>query len=362
MANAELTYDAGPLGRRAGPFAAEDSTDRELLERFFRGQDEAGFQALVRRHGPLVLKVCRRILHQEQDAEDAFQATFLVLARRGGSLVNPDLLGSWLYGVAFRIARRIRTRGARRRAQERHGVSVPRAEEPAVDLVWREWRAVLDEELNRLPDKYRLPLVMCYLQGLTNAEAARRLGWPVGSMSYLLARGRELLRVRLGGRQREAPAGLPALLLALEPGGGPVSESLVAATAHAALGLIRGRSGVGVLGSEHVAALVKAAPRGPSFGPHRLSHALLLLALAAALAVGGALLLRLPEGPGRAHSKESGRMEARPPGWLPHALTASSGKAGCPSRLSPRRVSPREGAAQAKLLSAVNSAGALPSR
>jgi RNA polymerase sigma factor (sigma-70 family) len=363
MANAELTSYPGPQAQRKGPFAVEGPTDRELLERFFRDQDEAGFKALVRRHGPLVLRVCRRVLHQEQDAEDAFQATFLVLARRGGSLVNPELLGSWLYGVAYRIARKIRNQAARRRAQERQGTALTQAEVPPADLAWREMRSALDEELNRLPDKYRLPLVLCYLQGLTNAEAARRLGWPVGSMSYLLARGRELLRGRLRGRHRGAPAGFPAFLLALEPGGGPVSEGLIGSTAHAAVRLVRGQFAAGVPGSERLAALLREAPRGPSLGSHRLRHTLLLLVLASALTIGGTLLLWLPAGPVPARARESGRMEARPPGWLPHALTAvSSGKSVGPSRISSRRVCLRKGESPSEPLSSTDSAVASPSR
>ena len=313
MVNAELTRGRGISGQLHGPPDAKDQTDRELLERFFRGQDEAGFKTLVRRHGPRVLSVCRRVLHHEQDAEDAFQATFLVLARRGGSLANPELLGSWLYGVAHRIAMKIRARVARRRAQERYGASLNHAEEPLVDLAWRELRSALDEELNRLPDKYRLPLVLCYLQGLTNEEAARRLGWPVGSISYRLARGRAMLRGRMRSHQREAPAGLLAFMLALEPGGGQVSEGLIEATAHAAAGLVRGEVGAGVLVSERVAALVKAALRGPPPGQYRLSNTLLIL-LTVALAIGGTLLLLLPASPLRASARESGRMEIVRPG------------------------------------------------
>jgi RNA polymerase sigma factor (sigma-70 family) len=293
MASGQLARDRVAHGQGHRQAAAEDQTDRELLERFFRGRDETGFRALVRRHGPLVLSVCRRVLNHVQDAEDAFQATFLVLARRGGALANPELLGSWLYGVAYRIARKARAQAARRRAQEKQGASMTHAEEPLVGLAWRELRSSLDEELNLLPDKYRLPLVLCYLQGLTNEEAARRLGWPVGSISYRLARGREMLGDRMRGRHREAPAGSLALMLALGPAGGSVREGLIEATAHAALGLVQGGAGAGALASGRVAAFVGAALRGATTGLPWLNTALLLL-LASAVVIGGTLLLVPP--------------------------------------------------------------------
>src|SRR6266536_5516792 len=150
MADAQTLCRPLALGQRPGP-AAANQTDRELVDRFLRQQDEAAFAALVQRHGPMVLALCRRILDHEQDAEDAFQATFLILVRRAGTLDNPDLLSSWLYGVAYRTARKARTQAARRRAQERQVASVTTAEEPPVDHAWRELRSVLDDELNRLP-------------------------------------------------------------------------------------------------------------------------------------------------------------------------------------------------------------------
>jgi RNA polymerase sigma factor (sigma-70 family) len=182
----------------------EDRTDRQLLEAFVRRQDASAFAGLVRRHGPLVLRVCRRILGNAHDAEDAFQATFLVLFRKAGSLRTPELLANWLYGVASRTARKARTRFLRRRQRESL-CSWTLATEPAPDPANPHLQMQLDQELHYLPDKYRLPLILCYLEGMTNAEAARHLGWPAGSMSFRLARGRELLRERLaaesaGGR------------------------------------------------------------------------------------------------------------------------------------------------------------------
>jgi RNA polymerase sigma factor (sigma-70 family) len=175
--------------------APVDATDAELLDRFTRSRDPAAFAALVRRHGPMVFGVCRRVLRDPNDAEEAFQVTFLVLVRKAGGLREPGRLANWLYGVANRVARKARVSAARRGRHERAAagpdVSVP-PEPGDADL-----RAVLDEEMVALPDKYRAPLVLCYLEGLTNEAAAERLGWPPGSMSYRLARGRELLRKRL---------------------------------------------------------------------------------------------------------------------------------------------------------------------
>ncbi|MBI1917228.1 MAG: sigma-70 family RNA polymerase sigma factor [Planctomycetes bacterium] len=280
MTDAQALRRPLALGQRPGP-ATANLTDRELLDRFLRQQDKTAFAALVQRHGPMVLGLCRRILDHEQDAEDAFQATFLILVRRAGSIANPDLLGSWLYGVAYRTARKARTQAARRRKQERQVASVTAAEEPPVDHAWRELRSALDAELNRLPDKYRLPLVLCYLEGLTNEEAARRLGWPAGSMSYRLARGREMLRDRMQGRNRQAPAGFFALVLALRPDGGPLPGHLVHGTVQA--GFAGGQAGVV---SGKVAALVDATLRGMAAARRKLLHTLFILLGALAVSVG----------------------------------------------------------------------------
>ncbi|HJT76971.1 MAG TPA: sigma-70 family RNA polymerase sigma factor [Gemmataceae bacterium] len=222
-------------GRTALPEAptAGGESDRLLLDRFVRHQDEKAFAALVGRHGPMVLAVCRRILGNVQDAEDAFQATFLVLVRRAHSLREPALLGNWLYGVACRTARKARAQAARRQQMERQAAAMP-VDEPGTDDKGRELRALLDEELQTLPPKYRAPLVLCYLEGLTNEEAARRLGWPTGSISYRLARGRELLRERMRRHDFVLPAGLFALFLAREAGPASVPAALAAEITQAA--------------------------------------------------------------------------------------------------------------------------------
>lgn len=197
------------LGREHPPGGAD--TDRQLLERFVRDRDQAAFAALLERHGPMILAVCRRVLHNPADADDAFQATFLVLVRRAAAVGWHESLGGWLHAVAQRVARKVRARVTRTAAP------APRADppeavtaDPPAAAAHRELRAVLDEELARLPEKYRLPLVLCYLEGWTNEEAAAQLGWTKGTVSGRLARARDLLRGRLARR------GLALSVVALE--------------------------------------------------------------------------------------------------------------------------------------------------
>src|SRR5262249_50355259 len=158
--------------------------------------DESAFEALLLRHGPLVWGVCRRLLRDRADAEDAFQAAFLVLAQKAASVRAQGSVAGWLHGVAYRLALQARARSARRVAHERQAAAAAHPE-PAPAAADPELRAVLDEELGQLPDRYRAPLVLCYFQGKTNAQAAQALGWPAGSISKRLARARELLRRRL---------------------------------------------------------------------------------------------------------------------------------------------------------------------
>jgi RNA polymerase sigma factor (sigma-70 family) len=185
--------------RPAGAGAAGTASDTQLLRRFAAGRDEQAFAALVERHGPLVLSVCRRVLGTVQDAEDAFQATFLVLARKAGRLRDPGLLGNWLYGVASRIARKARAARAKRRLREKQPplpTPYPAATAGEADDVKR----VLAEELGHLPAAHRAAVGLCYLEGKTNSEAARLLRWPVGTVKGRLARARALLRDRLTRR------------------------------------------------------------------------------------------------------------------------------------------------------------------
>ena len=234
MENGTASLEMPPLPPGDCAPRAEKRSDAELLKRFVEQRDETAFAAIVRRHGPMVLGACRRVLHDWHAAEDAFQATFLVLARRARSIARPDLLGNWLYGVAYRTAVRAKANAARRNAYERQAMPMLTAE-PTQEVAWREVMAVLDEEMNRLPEKYRAPLVLCYLEGCTNEEAARQLGHPTGSMSGLLSRGRELLRKRLTRRGVLVSAGLLALLLSPGQASAALPQALVESTVRSAL-------------------------------------------------------------------------------------------------------------------------------
>lgn len=226
----------GVLGRvqrllREG--TASGLTECQLLQRYVTRRDDAAFEALLLRHGPMVLGVCRRMLNDPRDVEDAFQATFLVLVRRAESLRGSDVLGPWLHGVASRVALRARADTSRRRRREPlelEGTLAPAAagEDPArSELV-----AVIDEECRRLPARYSAPIVLCHLEGLTYEEAAQRLGCPVNTVKGRLARGRGLLRSRLA-RRGLVPTAV-VLTAALEhEAKAAISESLVRSTSHA---------------------------------------------------------------------------------------------------------------------------------
>jgi RNA polymerase sigma factor (sigma-70 family) len=201
------------LHRMAAGGSGGDLSDGQLLERFVRQHDEAAFAVLLERHARMVWGVCSRILRDSHQAEDAFQATFLVFVRKAAAIAQGERLANWLYGVAMRVAKRARTQPARRLV---HQEEVP--DMPSQDLAhapgWSDLSAVLDEEVRRLPCKYREPLVLCYLEGMTNGEAARQLRCPEGTVVTWLARGREKLRQRLQRRGMVLPAAALTALLA----------------------------------------------------------------------------------------------------------------------------------------------------
>src|SRR5882724_9159976 len=188
-----------------------DQSDRRLVEEFLARRDEAVLTALVRRHGPMVYRVCWRVLQQEQDAEDAFQATFLVLAQKLHTVRKQDSLASWLHGVAQRVALKAKAQASlRRRHEEQASVSLP---VPPDDVPWRELRTALDTELAQLPEKWRLPLILCYLEGRTQDEAATHLGWSRTTLQRRLGEACAALGRRLHQRGLVWPAALSAVLL-----------------------------------------------------------------------------------------------------------------------------------------------------
>lgn len=209
------------------------SDDGQLLERFVHQRDEAAFAELVARHGPLVFGLCRRLLGHVQDAEDVFQATFLVLARKAAAIRKPQSLSCWLHGVAYRLALKARAETQRRRRHEQQAQPLGAAVD--VDLSWREVCGLLDEELQRLPEKQRVPLVLCYLEGLTQDEASRRLGWPRGTFKRRLEAGRERLRLRLTRRGVTLGVGLFAAALTESATKGAVPVFLRSATVRAGM-------------------------------------------------------------------------------------------------------------------------------
>ncbi len=191
---------------------ADELTDEVLLERYTARREEAAFAALVKRYSPLVLGVCRRVLHHEQDAEDAFQAVFCVLARKAGSIRRRAAVGAWLHAVACRVARKARARRGRQPVSHSDLPDIPAAE-GSPEWAWKELRPILDQEVNRLPRKCRQVFILCYLEGLTNEQAAAQLGCPPGTVRSGLARARELLAARLTRRGLALSAGMLAAAL-----------------------------------------------------------------------------------------------------------------------------------------------------
>jgi RNA polymerase sigma factor (sigma-70 family) len=228
-------------------------TDGQLLGRFIDHQDEAAFAALVRKHGPMVWGVCRRLL-QWQDAEDAFQATFLVLVRRAASVIPRKMVANWIYGVAQRTALKARATVAKRNKRERQLIEMPDAPTEQLDLE-SHLRPVLDQELACLPDKYRVALVLCDLEGKTRKEAARQLGVPEGTVASRLNRGRTLLAKRLS--RHGLPVSGSALAAVLSQNAkASVPLSLVSSTT-SACSLVASGQGVGGTISVKVAALME---------------------------------------------------------------------------------------------------------
>jgi RND family efflux transporter MFP subunit len=287
----------------AGP-AAAGLGDGVLLERFVADRDEAAFELLLWRHGPAVLGVCRRLLADPNDAEDAFQATFLALAKKAAGIRRGEVVGTWLYRVACRVALRARAERARRASREQgdvDGLLAPADGEPA----WRELREVLDEEVERLPARHRAAFVLCCLEGLTGEEAARQLGCAPGTVSSRLTRARERLRRRLA-RRGVSPAALTGVVLAPS-----LPASLVAPTLRAALLFSSGKSVGGVVSARAVAH-AEGVLRAMFLS--KLKVAALLLLVAGLLAVGGVVTRQAPAAapPGEAKDEAPGQKETPP--------------------------------------------------
>jgi RNA polymerase sigma factor (sigma-70 family) len=240
MATGQLGAVFRQINRLFGSGTVSGLTEAQLLGRFIERRDEAAFEALVSRFGPMVLGVCRQMLSDPHAADDAFQATFLVLVKRARSIRDRDLLGNWLYGVALKVAKRSRADRAKRRNREQEGAAVmsePIGESPSFEDL--DLGPILHEELARLPEKYRAPMVLCFLDGQTCEEAAERLGWPVGTVKGRVSRAKDLLRERLSRRGVTTSTVLLAATLT-KTARAAVSPLLLDQTVKAAMGLAAG--------------------------------------------------------------------------------------------------------------------------
>jgi RNA polymerase sigma factor (sigma-70 family) len=286
---ASVTTEAGPRDG-SEPAGVEGPGDEGLLDRFLTGDARAAgaaFRELLARHGPMVLGVCRHVLDGRHDAEDAFQATFLVLARSAGAIRDRKALARWLYEVAYRTSVRAGARAARRPTREKEAAEMSAStHRHENDPAWNELRPVLHEEVNRLPEKYRSPVVLCYLEGRTNEEAAALLQWPVGTVKGRLARARELLHARLSRRGLTLSA---AFLLARLSQNMVFAEivpsGLAETTARRAVGLARGGAGDAAF-PPAVRELAEAEPAYQAVPPPRG-----LPAVALRIVVGAAVLV-----------------------------------------------------------------------
>lgn len=285
--------------------------DGELLRCFLLARDEAAFKTLLRRHGPMVLRVCRELLHHEEDIEDAFQATFIVLSSRAASVRKHESLVSWLYGVAHHVATNARRSAARRRAREALTGAKP-VDDPLSALTAREAQEILHHELARLPEKYRAPLVLCCLEGRTRDEAARQLGWPLGRLKNRLEEARKRLRLRLAARGVTVPGALAASLLCEELARGAIPLAMIDSTARAATAVAAGSKASAVV-SARVAALTEGVPSTVFLT--KLTAAPVALLGLAILAAGACILAQgVPTGPAKERAASQATADKAPGG------------------------------------------------
>ncbi|HTU94061.1 MAG TPA: sigma-70 family RNA polymerase sigma factor, partial [Gemmataceae bacterium] len=284
MARHDLSAVVRYLQQLTGAAGASSASDAELLERYVRRRDEAAFELLLWRHGAMVHNVCRRLLPCRQDAEDAFQATFLAFVRKAGSISRRGSVASWLYKVAYRVALEARKRARKTAALEKAGGEIV-AVQPAADPTWSDLRPILDEELNRLPERLRRPIVLCYLEGKSNEEAARQLGCPAGTIYSRLARGREILRRRLQRRGVTLSVAALTAMLAAHAVEAMPAAALMATTLRSALLFAAGQTANGV--SVKAAALAEGVLR--TMFVTKLKLTALMVLIAGLFAAGGVL-------------------------------------------------------------------------
>ncbi|HMF18806.1 MAG TPA: sigma-70 family RNA polymerase sigma factor [Gemmataceae bacterium] len=281
-----------------------DASDGKLLEQFISQRDELAFAAILQRHGPLVFGVCRQVLGNPHDAEDAFQATFLVLARKATCIRKQEALAAWLHRVALNIARTAKSSTVQRRVHERQ--AVPMSETNPVDEVaLRDWQPLIHEEVDRLPEKYRVGVVLCYLEGKTHEEAARQLGWPVGTVKGRLARARDLLRARLARRGLALSATGFAAAFTQKGASGAVPATLLGHTLRAAVSFAG--SGSIPAGAISAQALALATTALQTMTTTKLLHLFVLM-----LAIGVITLPAVLGAGGQGETQNNGVAESKP--------------------------------------------------
>jgi RNA polymerase sigma factor (sigma-70 family) len=319
MATAQLGTVLRHIRDLAADPARAEQTDGALLRAFLGGNDQTAFETLLRRHGPMVLRVCLRSLGNIDDAEDALQATFLVLARQAAAIRKRESLASWLHGVAYRMATHAKRAAARRRGHESQ-VRPAQPPDPARSAAWQELRVLLDEEINRLPETLRAAFVLCCLENHSCADAARRLDLQEGAVGVRLSRARKLLRQRLTRRGVSLATVLAAVAVGANGARAALSRSLVVSTAQAATQVTAGQAAAAGLVSPKVAALTEGVLKAMSVTKWKITAvALLVLALAGtgagALAVVRGLAAQAPPpaAPGPREAAPTAPQKQRPP-------------------------------------------------
>ena len=316
-------------GVLAAPFALDDLPDAELHQRFISHRDEAAFAALVRRHGPLVWSVCRSLLGSEADAEDAFQATFLVLVRSAKKANKPNVLGAWLHTVAGRVCRNSLRSLARRKKHERNA-AVADGDQPIDAAAWERWQALAHEEIDRLPESLRVPFVLCVLQGVRQPDAAKQLGWKLGTVSGRVCRAKQVLTEALSRR---------GVAASFAVGLGSATMPLSAALGQKGIGMVRFGTGSNGELSGYIHELARGAMGGIMTKTKLLATAIVVGTLA--VGVGSQLISRAdaqpaasPPGvgggfaPGTASPAFPGGLGGGSPGSTPPGFPGGAGGGG----------------------------------
>jgi RNA polymerase sigma factor (sigma-70 family) len=289
MATAQLGAALRHIRSLAADPTMSEQTDGALLRAFLGRNDQATFEVLLRRHGPMVLRVCRRTLGNVHDAEDALQATFLVLARQAAAIRKRESLASWLHGVAYRMATHARRAAARRRGHEARAKPTQPGD-PALCAAWQELQVLLDEEIQRLPESVRAPFVLCCLENTSCAEAASQLGLKAATVGIRLSRARKLLQERLSRRGVSLTAVLAAIAISAEGVSAAVSLSLVGSTAEVAAQLTAGQALTGGTLSANVLTLVEGVNQAMFLSKCKTALLLLLCTALAGSGLGLAVL------------------------------------------------------------------------